>query len=382
MTHAGKYELIRKLAVDFASKELTSEVLDLAEEKGEFERSLVQKMAKTGLCGIKIPEEFGGQGSDVMAYVIAMEEISKVSAAFGLYMSNPNSLASAPILISGSKEQKEKYLPGLAQGEVIGAFALTEPGAGSDVGAISTRAVLDGDFYVLNGRKTFITLGPVSDLTIIYAKTGEGKSIRDISAFILDMKLPGVSVGRFEDKLGIRACPTSDIIMEDVRVHKSDLLGDLGKGFRNAMSTLDLGRIGIAAQAVGIAQACLDESVKFANERKQFGRSIGEYQGISFKIADMYAKIQAAQELTYRAAAIADSGVTGSKLTVAAATAKLYSSEVANQIAYDAVQIHGGYGFMRDYRVERLYRDARVLPIYEGTSEVQKIVIASQLLKK
>ena len=382
MIFAEKYELIRKLARDFANRELTSEILDKAEETGDFDKELVVKMAKTGLCGIKIPREFGGQGSDCLAYAVALEEVSRVSAAFGLYMSNPNSLASGPIMISGNKEQKAKYLPGFASGEKIGAFALTEPGAGSDAGAMSTRAVLEGDYYILNGRKTFITLGPSADICIIYAKTEPDKGIRGISAFIMDMHLPGVSVGRHEDKMGIRGCPTSDIIMENVRVHKSDLLGDLGKGFGNAMGTLDLGRIGIAAQSLGIGQACLDESIKYANERKQFGRRIGEFQGISFKIADMYAKLQAAKELTYQAAIMTDAGITGGKLTLASATAKLYAADVVNQIAYEAVQIHGGYGFMKDYRVERLYRDARILPIYEGTSEVQKIVVASQLLKK
>ncbi|MCL2702196.1 MAG: acyl-CoA dehydrogenase family protein [Defluviitaleaceae bacterium] len=382
MIFQEKHELIRKLAKGFADRELTSEVLDEAEERGYFDRALLDKMGKIGFFGIKTPKELGGQGSDCLAYVIATEEMCRASAAFGLYISTQNSLVSMPIMISGSREQKEKYMPPISSGEYIGAFGLTEPGAGSDAGGMTTRAVLDGDYYILSGRKTFITGAPTADIAIIYAKTDPDKGLRGISTFVMDMRAPGVSLGKPENKLGIRGCPTSDIIMENVRVHKSGLLGDLGRGFANAMGTLDIGRIGIAAQAIGIGQACLDESVKYANERKQFGKRIGEFQGVSFKLADMYAKLQAAKELTYQAALLVDAGVTGGQISLAASTCKLYSAEAVNQIAYDAIQIHGGYGFMKDYRVERLYRDARILPIYEGTSEVQKMVMAAQLLKR
>jgi alkylation response protein AidB-like acyl-CoA dehydrogenase len=258
------------------------------------------------------------------------------------------------------------------------AFGLTEPGAGSDAGSMTTTAVEDGDYYILNGRKTFITMAPLSEYSIVYAKTDATKGTKGITAFIVDMKLPGVSCGKSEHKMGLIGCATSDIILQDVRVHKRDVLGEVNKGFINAMKTLDTGRIGVAAQSIGTAQGALDEAVKYAKDRKQFGRRIADFQGISFMLADMATKLEAARTLTYQAAYLKDTNQDASKV---ASMAKLFASEACNEICAKAVQIHGGYGFMKEYKVERLYRDARVFTIYEGTSQVQQMVIAGHLLK-
>jgi len=378
MIFDAKHELIRKLARDFAEKELTDEILDKVEETGVFPQEILDKMAKAGFFGIKVPRELGGQGSDYLSYVIVEEEIARVSAVASLYVSSPNSLSGGPILLSGTPEQLEKYLRPVVTGEKIMAFALTEPGAGSDAGSVATRAVKDGDYYILNGRKTFITMAPLADYAIIYAKTDPTKGTRGISAFIVDMKAPGVSCGKPENKMGLKGCATSDIILEDVRVHKSDMLGEENRGFSNAMKTLDIGRIGVAAQSIGVAQACLDEAVKYAKERKQFGKRIGDHQAIAFMLADMATKLAAAKELVYQAAIVRDKGLNSS---MAASMAKYYASEICNEIAAKAVQIHGGYGYIKDYKVERLYRDCRVFTIYEGTSQVQQMVISGQLLK-
>ena len=373
-----KHELIRQLARDFAQKELTPEVLDKVEETGVFPKEILAKMGKAGFFGIKIPKELGGAGADHRAYVAVMEEISRVSAVASLYVSSPNSLSGGPLLLSGTEEQLEKYLKPVVTGEKILAFALTEPGAGSDAGGLTTTAVADGDYYVLNGRKTFITMAPLADYAVVYAKTDATKGTRGITAFIVDMKAPGVSCGKAEHKMGLVGCATSDIILENVRVHKKDMLGELNQGFINAMKTLDVGRIGVAAQSIGVAQAALDEAVKYAKERKQFGKNICQFQAISFMLADMATKLKAAKELVYDAAYLKD---TNQNATMAASMAKYYASEVCNEICAKAVQIHGGYGFMKEYRVERLYRDCRVFTIYEGTSQVQQMVIAGQLLK-
>lgn len=378
MLFEEKYELIRKLARKFAETELTSDVLDQVEESGVFPEEILDKMAKAGFFGIKVPKELGGQGGDHLAYVITMEEIARVSAVASLYVSSPNSLGGGPLLLSGTDEQKEKYLRPLVEGKTKLAFALTEPGAGSDAGGMTTTAVEDGDCYVLNGRKTFITMAPLSDYAIVYAKTDPSKGTRGISAFIVDMKWPGVSCGKAEHKMGLIGCATSDIVLEDVRVPKENLLGELNKGFINAMKTLDVGRMGVAAQAVGVAQGCLDEAVKYAKERKQFGRSLAQFQNTQFTLADMATKLAAAKELVYQAAITKD---TGGNSTMASSMAKYYAAEVCNEIAAKAVQIHGGYGFIREYKVERMYRDCRVFTIYEGTSQVQQMVIAGQLLK-
>ena len=380
MIFSEKHELVRKLAHDFAEKELTKDILDQIEETGEYPKELLDKMAKAGFFGIKTPVKYGGQGSDYLSYVIILEELGRVSAVTDIWVSAPNSLGGGPLLLAGTEEQLRKYLVPVAKGEKIMAFGLTEPNAGSDAGATATTAVRDGDYWVLNGRKTFITTAPVADWTIIYARTDRSqKGSRGISAFIMDMKLPGVSLGKNEHKMGIIGCPTSDIIMEDVRVHKDDMLGEEGKGFINAMKTLDIGRIGVAAMSIGVAQGALDEAVRYAKERKQFGRRIADFQAISFMLADMATKLQAAKELVYRAAQLKDA--ISPESGPAASMAKYYASEVCNEIAAKAVQIHGGYGFIKEYKVERIYRDCRVFTIFEGTSQVQQMVIAGSLLK-
>lgn len=379
MIFSEKHQLIRKLVRDFCEKELTSEILDEVEETGVFPQEIQDKMAKAGFYGIKIPREYGGQGADNLAYVIMLEEICRVSPVASLYANSPNSLSGGPILLSGTPEQLEKYLRPCVTGEKMLAFALTEPGAGSDAGGVATTAVPDGDHYILNGRKTFITMAPLADYAVIYAKTSPEKGTRGISAFIVDLKAPGVSFGKPEKKMGLIGCATSDIILEDVRVHKRDMLGAVDKGFSNAMKTLDGGRLGVAAQSIGVAQGCLDEAIKYAKERKQFGRPIAKFQAISFMIADMATKLAAAKELVYNAAVLKDRN--DPQAGMYCSMAKLFASEVCNEIAGQAVQIHGGYGFTKDYKVERFYRDCRVFTIYEGTSQVQQMVISGQLLK-
>ena len=379
MYFTEQHELVRKLAREFAEKELTTEILDQVEESGEFPKEILDKMAKAGFFGIKVPKELGGQGADSRSYVLVMEEIARVSAVASLYVSSPNSLSGGPLLLAGNDEQKEKYLRPVVTGEKILAFALTEPGAGSDAGGMTTTAVEDGDYYVLNGRKTFITMAPLSDFAVVYAKTDMSRGSRGITAFIVDMKQEGVSCGKPEKKMGLIGCATSDIILENVRVHKSNVLGEINKGFSNAMKTLDTGRMGVAAQSIGVAQACLDEAIKYAKERKQFGRPIGDFQAIGFMIADMATKLEAAKQLVYKTAYLMD---TKQDASMNAFMAKYYAAEVCNEIAAKAVQIHGGYGYIKEYKVERMYRDCRVFTIYEGTSQVQQMVISGKLLKK
>ncbi len=373
-----KHELIRKLARDFAETELTSDILDEVEATGEFPKEILDKMAKAGFFGIKIPQELGGSGADHRSYVLVMEEIARVSGVASVYVSSPNSLGGGPLLLSGTDEQLEKYLKPVISGEKYMAFALTEPGAGSDAGGMQTIAEDKGKYWLLNGRKCFITGAPLADFAVVYAKTDPTKGTKGISAFIVDMKAKGVSTGKHEDKMGIIGCATSDIILEDVKVPKENLLGELNKGFINAMKTLDVGRLGVASQAIGVAQGCLDEAVKFAKERKQFGRPIAKFQAISFMLADMATKLEAAKLLVYKAAWLMD---TKQNASMASSMAKYYAAEVCNEIAAKAVQIHGGYGFIKDYKVERMYRDCRVFTIYEGTSQVQQMVISGHLLK-
>lgn len=379
MFFTEQHELIRKLAKEFAEKELTKELLDEVEESGVFPAEVLGKMANAGFFGIKVPKKYGGQGADARSYVLVMEEISRVSGVASLYVSSPNSLSGGPFLLSGNEEQKEKYLKPVVTGDKKVCFALTEPGAGSDAGGMTTAAVKDGDYYILNGRKTFITMAPLSDYAVVYAKTDPGKGVKGISTFVVDMTLPGVSCGKPEHKMGLLGCATSDIIFENVRIHKSDLLGEEGKGFINAMKTLDTGRMGVAAQSVGVAGGCLDEAVKYAKERKQFGRRIADFQAVSFMIAEMATKLEAAKNLVYKTAYLMD---TYQDASMAASMAKFYAAEVCNEIAAKALQIHGGYGFIKDYKIERMYRDCRVFTIYEGTSQVQQMVISGKLLKK
>lgn len=374
-----KHELFRKLVRDFAETELTPEVLDEIEATNHYPREILAKMNDCGFFGIKIPQEYGGAGFDTRAYVILNEELASVSAISAIYANTPNSLGGGPLLAAGTEEQLSKYLPPLANGEKIISFALTEPGAGSDAAGVQTTAVKDGDYYILNGRKCFITHAPESDFAIIFAKTDMSRGTKGISAFIVDMHLDGVTTGLPEKKMGVIGAPTSDIILKDVRVHKDDLLGEENRGFTNAMKTLDGGRIGVAAQSIGVARGALDETIKYTKEREQFGRPIKDFQAVSFMLADMATKLEAAKLLTYQAAYLKD---TGEDATQAASMAKYYASEACNEICAKAIQIHGGYGFIKDYKVERSYRDCRVFTIYEGTSQVQQMVIAGSLLRK
>ncbi len=380
MILSEKHELMRKLYRQFAETEFTPELLDELEETGEFNWDIHKKMAANGFMGCKIPTEYGGQGGDSLAYVLMLEEFARVSPVLAIYANTSNSLGAGPLLFCGTPEQKEKYVTPVAKGEKILVFALTEPGAGSDAGSTTTTAVEDGDYYVLNGRKTFISGAPFADYAVVYARTDmTQKGSKGLSMFIVDMKLPGVSCGKHENKMGIIGYPTSDVILENVRVHKSDLLGPLHKGFSTAMKTLDGGRLGISAQSLGIAQACLEESIKYAKERKQFGKPIANFQAISFMIADMATEIEAARELVYNTAIMKDAGSPESSKRCA--MAKYYASEMCNRVAYKAVQIHGGYGYIKEYKVEKLYRDARITTLYEGTSQVQQMVISGNLLR-
>lgn len=374
-----KHEMQQKLFRQFAKTEFTKELQDKLDQTGEFDWEIHKKMARYGFMGVKIPKQYGGQGSDNLTYVLMIEELARMDAVLSIYANTSNSLGGGPLMLAGSEEQKQKYLPPIVSGDKIMAFALTEPGAGSDAGGTTTTAILKGEEFVLNGRKCFISGAPMADWAIVFAKTDlTAKGSRGISMFVVDMKLPGVSLGATEHKMGINGYPTSDIVLEDVRVSKDCLVGPLHKGFSVAMKTLDGGRLGVAAQAVGIAQSCLDEAVKYAKERTQFGRAIADFQGISFMIADMATEIAAARELVYNAAVLKDQKLDA---TQACSMAKYFAAETANRCAYKAVQIHGGYGYIKDYKVERLYRDARICSIYEGTSQVQQMVIASSLLK-
>ena len=379
MVLSEKYQLIQKLARDFAEAEIPSTLQDEIDQTGEYPQELLKKIASYGFYGIKAPKEYGGQGGDTLAYVLSIEQIARVSAVTSIYISGANSLGSGPLLLAGTEEQKQKYLGGVARGELYPCFALTEPGAGSDAGGVVTSAVRDGDDWIINGRKCFITGAPIADFGIVFAKTDPSKGNKGITTFIVDLKLPGISFGKPENKMGIIGCPTSDIVLEDVRVPDSCRLGEVNKGFTNAMKTLDYGRLGVAAQSVGIAQACLEEAIKYAKERKQFGRPIAKFQAIQFMLADMATELQAARELVYNGAVMKD--LNDRQASMYCSMAKYFASETANRVAYKALQIFGGYGYIKDYRIERLYRDVRINSIFEGTSQVQQMVISGALLK-
>lgn len=370
-------ELLRKAVRDFVSRELAT-LPEEIDKTGEMPRELLDKMAKAKYTSVTIPEEYGGAGADYVSYAIIMEELSKRCASTGTYATAAASLVSLPILNYGTEEQKQKYLKGLASGKMIGAFGLTEPGAGSDASAQQTTAELDGDYYILNGRKTFITNAPICDFAIVIAVTDRSKGLKGTSAFIVESNWEGFSHGAHEDKMGIRGTQTSDLIFENVKVPKENLLGREGIGFKIAMQTLDAGRIGVAAQALGIAQGALDEAIKYTKERVQFGRPLAKFQNTQFTLAEMETKVNAARWLVYDAAEKKDAGM---NMTKESAMAKYYAAEIANEVVYKALQLHGGYGFIKDYPIERMYRDARIMSIYEGTSEVQKIVISSRILK-
>ena len=379
MVLSEKYQLIQKLAKDFTEAEIPSELQDEIDQTGNFPQELLQKFAHYGFYGIKAPVEYGGQGGDTLAYVLSIEQIARVSAVASIYVSGANSLGSGPLLLAGTEEQKQKYLGMVARDGKYPAFALTEPGAGSDAGGVVTSAVRDGDDWIINGRKAFITGAPIADFAIVFCKTDPKKGNKGITTFIVAMDLPGISFGKPENKMGIIGCPTSDIVFEDVRVPDSARLGEVNEGFTNAMKTLDYGRLGVAAQSVGIAQACLDEAIKYAKERKQFGKAIAKFQAIQFMIADMATELEASRQLLYNGAIMKDAG--DRQASMYCSMAKYFASEAANGIAYKALQIHGGYGYIKDYRIERLYRDIRINSIFEGTSQVQQMVIAGALLK-
>ncbi len=372
-----EHEMARQLFREFA----VTEVEPLAQEVDEEERfpaETVEKMHKFGFMGIPFPKEYGGQGCDNLTYVMAVEELSKVCATTGVILSAHTSLCASPIYEFGTEEQKKKYLTKLASGEWLGAFGLTEPGAGTDAAGQQTKAVLDGDNYILNGTKIFITNGSYADVYIVMAMTDKSKGTRGISAFIVEKGFPGFSIGKKELKMGIRGSATCELIFEDCIVPKENLLGKEGQGFKIAMKTLDGGRIGIASQALGIAQGAIDETVKYVKERKQFGRSISKFQNTQFQLADMQTRVDASRLLVYRAAASKDAG---QPYSVDAAMAKLFAAETAMEVTTKAVQLHGGYGYTRDYPVERMMRDAKITEIYEGTSEVQRMVISANMLK-
>lgn len=370
-----EHEMIRKMVRDFAEKEVAPTAAERDEEE-RFDREIFDKMAELGLTGIPWPEEYGGIGSDYLAYAIAVEELSRVCASSGVVLSAHTSLASWPIYRFGTEEQKQKYLVPLARGTSIGAYALTEPGSGSDAASMKTTAVKQGDHYVINGSKIFITNGGVADIYIIFAVTDPEKGHRGISAFIVESTFPGFKVGKLERKMGIRSSPTAEIIFEDLIVPAENLLGEEGQGFKIAMMTLDGGRNGIAAQAVGIAQGALDAAIRYAKERKQFNKPIIDNQGISFKLADMATHVEAARLLTYQAAWLESKGLPYGK---ASAMAKLFAGDTAMMVTTEAVQIFGGYGYTKDYPVERFMRDAKITQIYEGTQEIQRLVISRML---
>lgn len=369
-------EMTRKMVRDFAENEVAPGAEE-RDDKEEFSREIFDKMGELGLTGIPWPEEYGGGECDFISYVIAVEELSRVDASAGTTLSAHTSLAGWPIYKYGSEEQKKKFLEPMALGEKLGAYALTEATAGTDAANQSTTAVLDGDSYVLNGNKIFITNGGDAEINIVFAVTDKEKKAKGVSAFIVEKGTPGFSFGKKERKMGLRSSPTLELIFEDCRVPKENLLGKEGEGFKIAMSTLDGGRNGIAAQAVGIAQGALDAAADYAKSREQFGQPIANFQAISFMLADMGTKIEASRLLTYQAAYLESEGLPYGK---ASAMAKLFASETAMEVTTKAVQIFGGYGYTRDYPVERFMRDAKITEIYEGTSEVQRLVISRHLL--
>ncbi|MFC0297471.1 acyl-CoA dehydrogenase [Geobacillus jurassicus] len=368
-------EMMRQMVREFAAAEIAPFVERM--EQGEFPRPILAKMAELGLMGITVPESYGGAGMDFISYIIAIHEISKVSPTVGVILSVHTSVGTNPILYFGTEEQKQKYVTKLARGEYLGAFCLTEPSAGSDAKSLKTKAVRCGDRYVLNGSKIFITNGGEADTYIVFARTNpEETGSRGISAFIVEKGTPGMSIGKDEKKMGLHGSRTVTITFEDAEVPAENLLGQEGEGFKIAMANLDVGRIGIAAQALGIAEAAVEHAVVYAKERVQFGKPIIEQQGVAFKLADMATAAEAAKWLVYRAAWLRTQGLPCGK---EASMAKLFASQTAMDNAIEAVQIFGGNGYTKDYPVERLFRDAKITQIYEGTSEIQRIVISKHL---
>ena len=368
---------IREMARDFAEKTLASIAAEV-DKSEHFPEEVARQMADLGFFGLKIPEEYGGLGLDMRSYVSVMEEVARKCATATLFISSANSLSTAPIVLSGSPEQKEQYLPGVVSGETYIAFGLTEPNAGSDAASLTTKAEPDGEGYLLNGRKCFITFAPLAKYAVIYAKTSPEKGAKGITAFLVDMSLPGVSCGKHEEKMGQRGVPVSDILLEDVHVDKSCVLGEVDLGFINAMKTLSVGRVGVAAMCLGIAQEAIDLAVSHTKDRVQFGKPLCRNQAIAFMLADMETKLNAARGLVYNAAWLMDNGQPADK---AASMAKYFAAETAIEIVNKSLQLHGGYGYSQEYEIERLYRDVRITSIYEGSSQIQQIIISGQMLK-
>ncbi|MBQ1818255.1 MAG: acyl-CoA dehydrogenase [Clostridia bacterium] len=373
---SSEHLMARTLFSEFAENEVKPYAAEV-DETEEFPKGTVEKLQRYGFMGIPIPREFGGQGCDSLTYVMCVEELSKRCATTGVIVSAHTSLCCDPIYKFGTPAQKEEYLKPLASGDKLGAFALTEPGAGTDAAGVQTKAVLEGEQYVLNGSKIFITNGKEADIYIVFAMTDPSKGTKGISAFIVEKGAPGFTFGTKEKKMGIRGSSTYELIFRDCRIPRENMLGQEGKGFSIAMATLDGGRIGIAAQALGIAEGALETTVAYVKQRKQFGRTIAQFQNTQFTLADLAAKVEAAKMLVYKAAYAKD---TQKRFSVEAAMAKLFAAETAMEVTTKCVQLHGGYGYTREYAVERMMRDAKITEIYEGTSEVQRMVISGSLL--
>ena len=373
---SDEHKMIRDAARDFAQKEIVPISAEF-DESGEFPHKTIKKMGELGFMGLEIPEQYGGAGMDTLAYVLALEEICKADASHGVIMSVNNSLYCHGLMKFGTEAQKEKYITPIASGKAIGAYSLTEPQSGSDAGTMKSRATHDGDHYVLNGRKSWVTSGPVADYFVVFMMTDPAKKQKGVSAFMVDGKTPGLTRGKKEPKLGIRASATSELIFEDCRVPADTLLGKEGEGFKIAMTVLDAGRIGIATQALGIAEAAYEAARQYAVTREAFGQAIGKFQGTGFKLADMKTRIEASRLLIYNAAMAKEkSKKDGSRYSLEASMAKLFASETAMFVTHQAVQIHGGMGYSKELPVERYFRDAKITEIYEGTSEIQRLVIS------
>lgn len=369
--------MMRQMVRDFAESEVAKYV-EKMEREDHFPREILQKMGELGLMGVPVPEKYGGSGMDFVSYIIAIHELSKVSATVGVILSVHTSVGTNPILYFGTEKQKNKYIPKLASGEYLGAFALTESGAGSDAASLKMKAIDNGDHYIVNGSKAFITNGGEADTYITFARTSDEDGAKGISAFIIEKNMEGFSIGKREKKMGLRGSQTVQINFDNCVVPKENLLGKKGDGFKIAMANLNIGRIGIAAQALGIGEAALEHAISYAKEREQFGKPIAHTQGISFKLADIATEVEAAKLLTYNAASLVQQDVECRKEV---SMAKMFTSKTAVKAAIEAVQIYGGYGYTEEYPVERFFRDAKVTEIYEGTSEIQHMVIANQLLR-
>lgn len=376
-SYSREQQMVKKMLKEFAENEIAPISAEI-DEKAEYPYETIAKLAELGVMGMPFPESYGGAGTDYLTYIMAVEEISKVDAAHGVIVQTHNTLCCWPIFTYGTEEQKQKYLPNLLSGKHLGAFGLTEPNAGTDAAGTQTKARLDGDEWELDGSKIFISGGGIADVYIIMAMTDKSKGTKGISAFIVEKGTPGFTAPKHENKMGIRGSIAAELVFEECRIPKENLLGQEGKGFKVAMSSLDVGRLGIAAQALGIAQGAFDETVKYMKQRKQFGRSLDKFQALSFEMASMKVKIDGARYLLYDACNRRDRGLPSS---VAAAEAKLACSEAASYVTNKAVQFHGGYGYIKDYPVERMYRDAKITEIYEGTSEVMKMVMSGEIFK-